>query len=286
MKKVFRITLIAIAAMTFTKAQAQKPLENSLLWEISGNGLKQSSYLYGTYHLLCPDDFLMKEKSIKAFKKSSQLILEVNMSDTAEMNSMQRKILAAENISNLLTKDEQQRLDTALKKYYSLSYKQVESISPMMLSLLIIQKGIKCTNVKSPELEFIKWAGEQNKSVGQLETSVAQLDFLDKAFSPAMLVEQIEQTPLYMQISDNLLKNYKAENLLELQKSFTNPVYMSEEATKWLLTIRNNNWVKKMPEIMQEKSTFFAVGAAHLIGEEGVIQLLRKQGFTVNAIIQ
>ena len=67
MKKVFRLALIAIAAMIFTDARAQKPLENSILWEISGNGLKQSSYLYGTYHLLCPNDFKIKEKALNAF---------------------------------------------------------------------------------------------------------------------------------------------------------------------------------------------------------------------------
>ena len=286
MKKVFSLALIAIATMIFTNVQAQKHLENSLLWEIKGNGLEQSSYLYGTYHLLCPEDFLIKEKTLNAFDKSSQLILEVNFGDTAEINSVQRKLSTARKISDLLTRDEQIRLDTALRKYYSIGYKQVENVSAMMLSSLIIQKGIKCADVKNPELELIKRAGGQNKTVGQLETAVAQIDFLNKAFSPSMLVAQIEQTPSYLEVSANLLKEYKAENMLELEKIFTNPVYMTDEATKWLFTIRNHNWVKKMPEMMKEKSTFFAIGALHLIGDEGLINLLRDQGYTVNAIIQ
>ena len=286
MKKVFRFALIAFATMIFTNAHAQKPLENSLLWEIKGNGLEQSSYLYGTYHLLCPKDFLIQEKTLHAFNKSSQLIVEVNLGDTAEMNSVQRKLSTAKKISNLLTKDEQSRLDTALRKYYSIGYKQVENVPAMMLSSLIIQKGIKCADVKNPELELIKWAGEQNKAVGQFETAVAQIDFLNKAFTPSMLVAQIEQTPFYLEASANLLKDYKTENLQELEKIFTNPIYMTDEATKWLFTIRNNNWVKKMPEMMKEKSTFFAVGALHLIGDKGLINLLREQGYTVNAIIQ
>ena len=286
MKKVFSLALIAIATMIFTNVQAQKHLENSLLWEIKGNGLEQSSYLYGTYHLLCPEDFLIKEKTLNAFDKSSQLILEVNFGDTAEINSVQRKLSTARKISDLLTRDEQIRLDTALRKYYSIGYKQVENVSAMMLSSLIIQKGIKCADVKNPELELIKRAGGQNKTVGQLETALAQIDFLNKAFSPSMLVAQIEQTPFYLEVSANLLKDYKAENMLELEKIFTNPVYMTDEATKWLFTIRNHNWVKKMPEMMKEKSTFFAIGALHLIGDEGLINLLRDQGYTVNAIIQ
>lgn len=286
MKKVFRLTLIVIATMIFTNVHAQKPLENSLLWEIKGNGLKQSSYLYGTYHLLCPEDFLLKEKTLNAFKKSNQLIVAVNIADTAELNSFQRNISTGEKINSQLTIDEQQRLDTALKQYYSLSYAQVKNVSTAILSILIVQKTITCTDIKSPEMELLKLAGEQNKSVAQLETAVDQLGFLEKAFSASMLVDQIEQTPLYRKLSMDLLKNYKAENLEGIEKAFSDPVYMTPEATKWMLTIRNNNWVKKMPGIMKEKSTFFAVGAGHLIGEMGVINLLRKQGYTVKAIIQ
>lgn len=286
MKKVFRLALIAMATIIFTNAHAQKSLDNSLLWEISGNGLNQSSYLYGTYHLLCPEDFLIKEKTLKAFEKSRQLIVEVNLTDTAELNSFQRSMSTGEKISSLLTTDEQERLDTALKKYYAMNYEQVKNVSTAILSILIVQKTITCTDIKNPEMELIKLAEQQHKSVGQLETAVDQLGFLEKAFSASMLVDQIEQTPLYTTLSKDLLDDYKAENLSDLEKTFLNPLYMTPEATKWMLTIRNNNWVKKMPEIMNGKSTFFAVGAGHLIGETGVINLLRKQGYTVKAIIQ
>ena len=286
MKKVFRISLMAIATVIFTHVQAQKPLYNSLLWEISGNGLNQSSYLYGTHHLLCPQDFLLKEKTLAAFKKSNQLIVEVNLSDTAELNSFQRNLLKAEKISNLLTVNEEQRLDTALRKYYSLNYEQVKNVSTAILSSLIIQKTIKCTDIKNPEMELIKLAGEQNKPVEQLENAEEQLGFLEKAFSASMLVDQIEQTPHYTVLSKKLLDDYKVENLSGFEEIFSDQLYMTPEAAKWMLTIRNNSWVKKMPAIMNAESTFFAVGAAHLIGEAGVISLLRKQGYTVKAIIQ
>lgn len=286
MKKVFRLAMVAIATISFVHATAQQPLENSLLWEIKGNGLKQSSYLYGTYHLLCPEDFLIKDKTHIAFQKSNQLVVEVDLTDTAETNSLHKILSTGEKISKLLSKDEQQRLDAALKQYYSMNYAQVENVSTTILSFLLVQKTIKCTDIKNPEAEFIKWAKEQNKTVRQLETAVDQMGFLEKAFTASEVVTQIEQTPAYLSLSENLLKDYKAENLRGLGKIFSNPVYMTPEAIKWMLTIRNNNWVKKMPDIMNEKSTFFAVGAAHLVGEGGVIQLLRKQGYTVQAITQ
>lgn len=55
-------------------------------------------------------------------------------------------------------------------------------------------------------------------------------------------------------------------------------------ATEELLTKRNQNWVPKMEELMKTKTCFFAVGAGHLSGPNGVIQLLRQQGYEVTPV--
>jgi uncharacterized protein YbaP (TraB family) len=51
-----------------------------------------------------------------------------------------------------------------------------------------------------------------------------------------------------------------------------------------MLTVRNNNWVEIMPEMMKKQSNLFAVGTAHLVGENGVIELLRKQGYKITPV--
>ena len=60
---------------------------------------------------------------------------------------------------------------------------------------------------------------------------------------------------------------------------------MNEKSRKCLLEVRNENWMVKMPDMMKDKSTFFAVGAAHLLGEQGMINLLRKKGYVVKPIL-
>ena len=60
---------------------------------------------------------------------------------------------------------------------------------------------------------------------------------------------------------------------------------MNENSKKWMLEVRNENWAVKMPDVMKEKSTFFAVGAAHLLGKEGLINLLRKAGYSVKPLL-
>ncbi|WP_309846761.1 TraB/GumN family protein [Flavobacterium sp. 2755] len=65
----------------------------------------------------------------------------------------------------------------------------------------------------------------------------------------------------------------------------TDKKYTSEKTKKIILDERNLNWVKNMPELMKKQSVFFAVGSGHLAGEFGVINLLRKAGYTVKPIL-
>jgi hypothetical protein len=61
--------------------------KNSLLWEISGNGIEKPSYLYGTVHIICESDYFIKEKVNTAFSKTSKLALELNFNDRDEVHS-------------------------------------------------------------------------------------------------------------------------------------------------------------------------------------------------------
>lgn len=81
-----------------------------------------------------------------------------------------------------------------------------------------------------------------------------------------------------------LIENYKNEDMNALGEMFGDTTYMDDNMREWLLVKRNNNWVKKMPKIMTEKPTFFAVGAAHLLGDYGVLDLLRTEGYIVTPI--
>jgi hypothetical protein len=81
-----------------------------------------------------------------------------------------------------------------------------------------------------------------------------------------------------------MLAIYRSANLVEMQKMMADPEYGLDKYLDLLLTNRNNNWVKQMQTIMPEKATLFAVGAGHLGGNEGVISLLRKAGYTVKPL--
>lgn len=78
-----------------------------------------------------------------------------------------------------------------------------------------------------------------------------------------------------------MVERYKNQDLNALYTYVADEKYADIETEKWLLIERNKNWVKSLPEMMEKEANLIAVGAAHLIGEEGFIQLLRSEGYTV-----
>lgn len=98
MKKIVSLSISVILLVFGVKTQAQTSpkLENSLLWEVSGNGLSKPSYLYGTIHMICSSDYFLTDKTKKALESAEKLVLEINFSDPKEMSQMQQLAMGKE----------------------------------------------------------------------------------------------------------------------------------------------------------------------------------------------
>lgn len=290
MKKLFKsiavVAVLLISSGVFAQAKKVTSVnsnDKSLLWEISGNGLSKSSYLYGTIHMICGNDYFLSDKTKKAFTASDNLVLEVNLSDPKELSTGQQLAYGKVPLSKTLSPEQLNELDVLLQKRTGMTVKQVDKFSLMTVMSLITMKSFGCTDVKSYEMEFIAMAKESNKGVTGFESIIAQWGFLNNAYSDAEVIKMLQESN-----DDNtkkMVQNYIQENLPEIYKEITAPKVMNENARKWLLEVRNENWVVKMPDMMKDKSTFFAVGAAHLLGEQGVINLLKKKGYIVKPIL-
>ena len=290
MKKLFKsIAVVAVLLMSsgvFAQAKKVESInssDKSLLWEISGNGLSKSSYLYGTIHMICGNDYFLSDKTKKVFTASDNLVLEVNLSDPKELSAAQQLAYGKDPLSKTLSPEQLNDLDALLQKRTGMTVRQVDKFSLMTVMSLITMKSFGCVDIKSYEMEFIAMAKESDKSVTGFETLQAQMDFLSKGYSDAEMITMLQESN--DDTTKKMVQNYIQENLPELYKDITAPKVMNEKARKWLLDVRNENWVVKMPDMMKDKSTFFAVGAAHLLDEQGVINLLRKKGYIVKPIL-
>ena len=286
MKNLFT-SAIAVIALVFsgtTQAQVKSPkLENSLLWEVSGKGLSKPSYLYGTIHMICAKDFSFSEKAKKAFEAANELVLEIDFADPKEMADMQQLALGKEPLSKKLTPEQLSKLDLILQKSAGMSVKQVDALSLATVMSLISVKTFGCEDMKLYEMEFIEKAKKRNIEIGGLETVKSQLAMLENAYTDDELLKMLEG--LNASLTSKSVSFYKNENINELYDVTTDEKMSSEKTNKVILDDRNINWVKNMPELMKKQSVFFAVGSAHLAGEYGVINLLRKAGYKVKPVM-
>lgn len=283
MNKIF----LLLCSLFIGVALGQKS-ENSLLWKISGNGLKEPSYLFGTIHITC--DATLADKVKTALDKTQQLCLELDMDDPTMQVEMMNSMMMQNGVTmkSLAKPDDFKAVDAFLTANVGFSAEMLNTVKPFMVTAMLYPKMLNC-DMQSVEAELIKIAKAQNEEVIGLETVGEQLAIFDA------IPYQEQMNELVITAKDNMQRDkaelaemmtlYKSENV-EAMISFTekSPNAMTSKYSDVLLKKRNQNWISRMTTIATNKTTFFGVGAAHLGGKDGVIALLRKAGFTVEAV--
>ncbi|WP_333864835.1 TraB/GumN family protein [Sphingobacterium sp.] len=281
MKKISTLLVLLLFVAFCSFAQ-----DSSMLWKISGNGLKQDSYLFGTIHMLCPDDFVIKQKNLDAFNSSKKIIFEVDLSKPENAKSLQAFAVSDPNFIKAFSADEIKRMDSVLRAQ-QLSITLLDYASPVAVISLFSMKGFDCpdpTKMKSYEVELAALANSQGKTIGELETPDFQFNLLKDLITPKLFMESVFQLDKYPALTAKMVEAYKTENLEELTKLLEDSAWMTVEQKDKLLIDRNLNWSNLIPEIIKDQSSFIAIGAGHLAGNKGLISLLRDKGFTVEAV--
>lgn len=283
MKKIFISLLTLITGLSFSQE-----LEKSLLWKISGNGLKQDSYLFGTIHITC--DANLDENTIKALSVTKQLYLELDMDDKSMQMQMMKHMMMKDGVklSTLLNAEDLKIVDDFLKKNMNMSVKMFDSFKPFIITTMLYPKMIDCS-FQSVESELMKVTKEQNEEVFGLESVEEQMKVFDNISYQVQAEELLKMAKSDLSKDKEEMKkmmtiyqNKDIEGMLKMMDDSDNKI--TSENQEVLLNNRNKNWIPLMMKIMSEKPTIFGVGAGHLAGDEGVIKLLRKQGYKVEAV--
>lgn len=283
MKKFFISLLTLVTGLSFSQE-----LEKSLLWKISGNGLKHESYLFGTIHITC--DATLDENTLKALENTKQLYLELDMDEKSMQMQMMKYMMMKDGVklSTLLNADDFKTVDEFLKKNMNMSAKMFDSFKPFMITTMLYPKMLDCP-FQSVESELIKVTKEQNEEVFGLETVEDQMKVFDN-ISYEIQAEELVKTAKSGLDKDKveltkMMEIYKSkdiEGMLKMMDDSDNKI--TSENQDVLLNNRNKNWIPIIIKTIKDKPTFLGVGAGHLAGEEGVIKLLRKQGYKVEAV--
>ncbi len=257
-----------------------------LLWEISGNGLQKKSYLYGTLHVAPEKEFYLNPNVQSKIKSCEILALEVvvKLKDAIAM-APKMTLEQGKTMKDYLTPDEY----NTFRNYCLITLKMKEKkfnrnlpLKPFWINsnLLLHQLG----KVKAVEKELQKMAKKHKMETVGLESIDFQLETINSMSIEEGYQQLLKDLGTELTEFRKLLAKYKAEDLGAMLEMAAESEASSPGFTELFLNRRNRNWIPVIEKMTAEKSAFIAVGAAHLPGEEGVINLLKKQGYVLTPI--
>lgn len=297
------IAAALVAVFTVAGANAQ------LLYKISGKDLTAPSYIIGTHHL-ANVAFVNKIAGVKdALTNTEQVYGEVRWDDMTNPDSL--KVMQAammlpdgQSLKTVLSAEQYKKLDAVITQMMGVGLSnpqvgaQMGKMSPAALStqlqvLMFMQKHMGEYDPSSTfDQYFQAQAKHNNEPVGGLETLAFQTNLLYKGSDMKRQVEQLmcllDNQEFYEQMMESMTDAFYAQDLDALKaamdKKLGGTCDSTPEELAQLIDNRNADWAKKMPAIMAAKPTFFVVGAGHLPGAKGVLQLLKDAGYTVEAV--
>lgn len=283
-----KLVFIFFFTLCSMQSIAQRDKTNTLLWEISGNGLQQPSYLFGTIHMICKEDFLISEIVKQKFNSSKQVYLELDMDDPQLQVTMmqQMQLPDKETLKNKLGESDFKKLDSFLQKEMNMNLVMFDKFKPMMVMSILAQRLLPCAGMESYDMNFAKMATEQKKELLGLEKVEDQLgvfDAIPDSLEIRSIMNMVNDFESHKKEFSRMSSIYKTQDLDALyQLMAESPEMMGSQ--ELLLDRRNRNWIPVMESVMKNSSTFFAVGAGHFGGSQGVLELLRNKGYKVKGI--
>ncbi len=279
---------IAVIISTSLKSQS---IDNALLWEVSGNNLTEPSYIFGILKFIPEDEYYMPKEVTDKFNSSKILAIETTLDHHArhELNKAAH-LEHHESLEDYLSKDEIKQLKSIFHDKLSISELKFNLVykkfKPIMLSTTMTRLSLG-DNIKYYEFELMKMANAQDKAIVSLETVESEVEALEKIKledQVSALKETISDFDSQISEYNELVEAYKSGDLHKTLEYSMHPIEIHDEYEKHFVFGRNERWLPRIKDYMNQGSTFFAVGASHLSETQGLINMLKLNGYTVTPL--
>ncbi|KOH44460.1 TraB/GumN family protein [Sunxiuqinia dokdonensis] len=314
LKSIFGLLTLII----FCCCGSDKNTDGGLLWRITGNGLQEPSYLFGTNHGMSGDFLNQVPHFFEVLDSVKQLAVESDPATPGRLDLIKpvNKYLSPQfSYRDLLNEDEIAVLDTLLSRYAKVDSEKINS-APFHL-LINLQMGITrneslkwaevnpylrmvdfSRNIDSRILKIAKFRSypiveldseEEMDRLGLRDWSIlfSSDDLQVQAKEVIRALVDLEKDSL-IAITKKGQEAYYAQDLNSTGQWSTHPKLLkdkkAEEIYYNMCTARNIFWIERIVSAIEQQPTMIAVGVGHLPGEKGVINLLRDQGFTVQPV--
>lgn len=273
-----------------------------LLWKVTGNGLDAPSYIMGTHHL-APFSIMDSIAGLRqAMRETQQVYGELKMSELespSTMQLMQKSMMIDSDttLTTLFSPEDYATVNKFCKENMMMDLSMAPKLKPAyLLNNVVVMAYVKHVGKFNPQEQldtfFQSQASKNGKKVDGLESPEFQFNLL---FNGASLQRQAQLLMCTLHNIDSEVENIKKltdaymrqdlRTMLEISEqrkgNQCDPLPGEEDA---MIFNRNKAWAEKLPAILKAAPTFVAVGALHLPGEKGLLNLLKKQGYTVEPV--
>jgi uncharacterized protein YbaP (TraB family) len=292
-KSILNTIILLIALVGDWPVVAQKSArESSLLWKITGNGLKQPSYLYGTIHFIPLTHFLVTNAVVEAFQSSKILATE----NAAFMRYIPRQVWREKNqqqylpdeqtVANYLSEAEFAELTTYMRKGLRIKkrvYRAYLRLKPNYLAGTLLERlhpqstGYEVVFRQQARLRNTRGQYMLYEGLEEPKQTFAAFDSLEHLYRMEELIQGIRDG---FATYHSLLQLYRAQDIEAMYEASVKDGKLHQI----LVVDRNQAWLGKLRKLIHSQPTFVAVGAAHLGGPTGLIELLTGSGYTLQPV--
>jgi uncharacterized protein YbaP (TraB family) len=255
-------------------------------YEITQAGTTDTSYLFGTLHLLEGGYVDTMPRIMYALHRSDAVIGEIL--DSVTVDAVQ-DLLSGPSLDSILTTSQYKKVGEALKTTAHLPIEFLDRMAPVIVQAIILEGLYQKAHPENHktgipmDLYFQREAKTTGKTVMALEEASAQeqaLDSIPIAEQVSELMELVDHPKQQVRELDNMLKKYSAGKVEEILDDPTLGA-LSPGEMQSLLFDRNSKWIDELPKMLSEHRCFIAVGAGHLVGKHGLVEGLRAKGYDV-----
>ena len=288
-----RISILSTFALAIAFSFTSFVSADTSVWVVST--ATNTVYLGGTVHLLRPSDYPLPEEFEQAYQASSQLYFETDISSMSDL-SVQAQMLQQ------LTYSDERSLKTVLnEKAYTTLSNYIESIGLPMQLMERFKPGMIVSTLQLLEFQRIGFTPQgvdayfnsravgDAKSLGELETVQQQISYLanmGEGNESEFILMSLEDLAETGDVMDDMIQAWRQGDNGKLSEMFV--ADMRNEAPELynsLLKNRNLNWIPLIEQMLVDADTeFVLVGAAHLVGPDGLLQLLSSKGSQVRQL--
>lgn len=260
-------------------------------WKVEGK--ENTLWLFGSIHVLTEDHYPLAANVEEAFKASPKLVVEVDVVNT-DLLGMQQIMINAGTLPPGTTLRElfgESRYARAseLASASGYSLEQMNTLRPWLVTMMLTMAELGklgYTPDHGVETYFLNRAAALDKTIVELETVESQLSIftdMDEKTEIAGLMHTLEQLPTMETEIQSLIKAWEEGSIEELEETLLDEFADYPGLYKRLVTDRNRSWTKDFTQMLNnsEDDHFVMVGALHLVGDQGVVNLLREKGFKI-----